>query len=134
MRRRKEASALVDVVSSEWIQSVKLSKFQETSRAAKEVKERSNEAGFSSWVTVVELVEADMTSTHGINYLATFKTFAGIISTKFDVFEITSSWAEQSFIFRFWHIIQVILLPLSLFFFILDLSCSDCFMAKGFIT
>lgn len=91
----------MDVMSLEGTYSIELLEFQNTTKRIREARKGSNEVDSSSLGIIIELVKAGITSTYGIDCLATFKAFAGIISRKLDVFEITSHWAEQSFIFGF---------------------------------
>lgn len=53
--------------------------------------------------TIPKLIQVSMTSTNGKECLTTFKAFAEVILAKLDMFEVTNSRAELSFIFDFRH-------------------------------
>lgn len=65
----------------------------------------------------MELLEfqTGMTSKHTKEYVAAFKDFARLILAKLEVFEIANNRPDQSFIFGFWHLIQVDSPPLPFF-------------------
>lgn len=80
---------------------MELLEFQDPNWGIKEASKGSNEADNSPLGAITDLVEANMTSKRGSEYLAAFKTFTGVILTKLDVSKITNNRAEQSFIFGF---------------------------------
>lgn len=118
IRRRQKTSTLLEVVSCKGIQSTKLSEYQ-TAKAVREVGEGSGDVNALSFGVVTKLIKAGMTFKSSSKSLKAFKTSAGVILVKLDMFQITSGQAENSFIFSFRSLIQIgySFPSLSLFFF-----------------
>lgn len=73
------------------IESMELSKFQETAKAVRELGEGSSKVGNTSLGMVTQLIQVGITSIRGKKFLATFKAFIEVISVKLDMFRATNS-------------------------------------------
>lgn len=118
-RRRKEAFTftLIDV-SSEGIQNAELLNYQ-TIRVAREAGEGSSKACTLSLGATAKLIEVGTTSKSYSNRLKALRAFARVVLAKLDMFKITNSQAERSFVFGSNSVVhvRVLFLPLLFLFF-----------------